>query len=38
LADEVAARLGMTTSELSAREETPFTLDYWRLNMTATKP
>jgi len=25
-------------TELSAREETPFTLDYWRLNMTATKP
>jgi trans-aconitate 2-methyltransferase len=25
-------------TELSAQEETPFTLDYWRLNMNATKP
>jgi trans-aconitate 2-methyltransferase len=25
-------------TELSAREEAPFTLDYWRLNINATKP
>ena len=25
-------------TELSAHEEPPFTLDYWRLNMAARKP
>jgi hypothetical protein len=25
-------------TELSSREATPFTLDYWRLNISARKP
>jgi hypothetical protein len=25
-------------TELSAREDPPFTLDYWRLNISAAKP